>query len=105
MNMMFPKTKKIRLTGKAQKELVEAVYKRDNHCCIVCGRWVEEGHKYHHEPAKSHGGQDIIEHAALLCEGCHYKRHHGPEGYLIKETVENYLNAKYGCERMYKYGR
>lgn len=98
--MMYPKQKKIRLKGKAQQELVEAVYKRDGHCCVVCGRWVEEGHKYHHEPAKGKGGQDIIEHAALLCDDCHYIRHHGANGWKVRESVEKYLNEKYGTDRV-----
>lgn len=102
--MMFPKKKKIRLTGKAQQKLVDDVYKRDGHCCVVCGRWVEKGHKYHHEPPKSHGGQDIIEHAALLCDLCHFIRHNGPNSNEIKEAVESYLNKLYGVDRVWNYG-
>ena len=98
---MIPKHKQVRLKGKALADLMKSVYERDGHCCVVCGRWVEDGHKAHHEPAKSKGGQDVIEHLVLLCDKCHYTRHHGTNGYAVREAAENYLNAKYGADRVY----
>ena len=34
---------------------------------------------------------DEIGKVALLCDECHYKRHHTEEAMEIKETVERYL--------------
>lgn len=82
---------KIRLKGKALRNLVQAVYDRDRHKCVNCGRWVPDGHKFHHEPPKSHGGQDIIENAVLLCYDCHYKRHNTAEGKEIADKCRRYL--------------
>ena len=45
---MIPKHKQVRLKGKAMQELVKAVYERDQHKCVNCGKWVDEGVKPHH---------------------------------------------------------
>ena len=38
---MIPKHKQVRLKGKAMQELVKAVYERDQHKCVNCGKWVD----------------------------------------------------------------
>lgn len=89
--MMFPKQKKVRLKGKAMSDLVKAVYERDRHKCVYCGVWVEDRRKFHHEPPKSQGGQDVIENAVLLCDMCHYNRHNTVEGAAIADKATRYL--------------
>lgn len=93
--MMFPKTKAVRLTGKKQKELHAEVYKRDGGCCAICGAPLPEGVKAHHEPPKSHGGQDIKKNLVLLCQECHMQRHFSaPREYKAK--CQSYLGRLYG---------
>ena len=89
--MKFQKNKLVRLKGKAQLALMALVYERDKHCCVVCGRWVKDGTKYHHEPCGAGRKSDEIGKVALLCDECHYKRHHTEEAMAIKEKVERYL--------------
>lgn len=88
---MIPKRKQVRLKGKAMLELVQAVYERDQHKCVNCGRWVEDGHKPHHVCYKSHGGGDTLDNLVLLCPECHYQIHHGKNGAEVKDKVRRYL--------------
>ncbi len=85
--MMFPKAGNVRLAGDLLRRLVMQIWDRDDGLCVVCGRWVEEGTKPHHEPPKSQGGQDREEDLFMLCDGCHYERHHGRKGQDIKSRV------------------
>lgn len=90
--MMYPKQKKIRLKSKAEREkLALAVYERDRHKCVNCGRWVPDGRMFHHEPPRSQGGQDILENAVLLCDDCHRLRHDSAEGIEIADKCRRYL--------------
>lgn len=88
---MLKKSKLVRLKGKALLALVAQVYERDRHCCVVCDRWVEDGKKPHHEPCGAGRKSDELEKMALLCDDCHYKRHHTEEAVVIKDKVERYL--------------
>lgn len=88
---MIPKHKQVRLKGKAMLALVKTVYERDQHRCVNCGKYVYEGHKPHHEPPKSHGGQDVLENMVLLCYDCHYKRHNTADGREIADKCLRYL--------------
>ena len=65
------KTKKIRLKGKAKKDLQRKVLERDNFFCLQCGRYTQA--PFHHHPKISQGGEDILEHAHTLCVKCHDK--------------------------------
>lgn len=85
----------VRLKGKALRVLVERIYERDGHCCVVCGKWVEPGQKPHHEPPGAGRKSDEIDKMALLCYECHFKRHHGKECREIKRKVEDYLHEIY----------
>ena len=89
--MMIPKHKLVRLKGKALATLVEQVYERDQHCCVVCRKWVEDGHKPHHEPCGAGRKSDELGKMVLLCDDCHYKRHHTGEANEIKDKIERYL--------------
>lgn len=89
--MMFPKKKQIRLKGKALADLVRKVFERDNHCCVVCGRWVEDGVKPHHACYKSRGGGDTIDNLVVLCNDCHFAVHHGKNSSEVKDKISEYL--------------
>lgn len=88
---MFAKRGIVRLHGKALLELVAAVFERDKHSCVVCGRWVEDGVKPHHEPPAAGRKSDELGKMVLLCNCCHYERHHGARSGVIKASVERYL--------------
>lgn len=92
---MIPKPKRVRLKGAALKALNEAIHERDGHCCIICGRYVQPGEKFHHEP----GGpdkSDVMEQGVTLCFDCHQRRHFGPGSNEIKERCLAYLAEIYG---------
>lgn len=89
--MMFAKNKQVQLKGQSLNKLVAAVYDRDQHKCAVCGRWVEEGHKPHHEPLGYGRKSDELRKMVLLCDECHYERHHGKESDKVKDKIERYL--------------
>lgn len=65
--MMIPKATTVRLKGVPLKKLVEAVYKRDNHECIICGAWVEDGVKPHHEPQGSRKSDELDKWCFYVC--------------------------------------
>ncbi len=92
---MIPKPKRVRLKGAALKALNEAIQERDGHCCIICGRYVQPGEKFHHEP----GGpdkSDVMEQGVTLCYDCHQRRHFGPGSQVVKEKCRVYLAELYG---------
>ena len=92
---MIPKPKRVRLKGAALKALNAAIHERDGHCCIICGRYVQPGEKFHHEP----GGpdkSDVMEQGVTLCFDCHQRRHFGPGSNEIKERCRAYLAELYG---------
>ena len=89
---MIGKTKRIRLKGKKLRELNAAIHERDGHCCIICGRYVDPGEKFHHEPCGAEKS-DEIDKGVLLCFDCHKERHFGPKSKEIKTKIEEYLEA------------
>ena len=68
-----PKTKPIRLKGKAYKDLQIAVLRRDNWQCDECGMYTEA--PPHHVIFRSQGGSDTMENLITLCMECHEKEH------------------------------
>lgn len=91
---MVEAEKHIRLKGKKLRELNDEIFLRDNHKCIICGRWVEEGQKFHHEPCGA-AKSDELEKGVVLCRDCHFARHSGKNSREIKEKVRAYLNMLY----------
>lgn len=89
------KREKIRLKGKALKQLNELIYERDSRHCIICEHYIEDGVKAHHEPLKSQGGQDIESGMLMLCNFCHVERHTGSDTQDYKERCEEYLRGLY----------
>ena len=68
---MFPKTKQIRLTGQAKKNLQIAVLERDNYTCQQCDEWTQA--QPHHVHKVGQGGDDILSNMVCLCHVCHDK--------------------------------
>lgn len=96
--MMFPKATKVKLKGKKLKALNEEVYKRDQGCCAICGIEVERGVKMHHEPQGALKS-DEIDKVMLLCNECHYQRHHTDKCNELKYECIEYLEKKAGKEQ------
>ena len=90
------KIDKIRLKGKPLRELNELIYERDYRHCCICETYIEEGTKFHHEPTKGQGGQDVINGGLMLCGRCHGERHFGSETQDYRERCEEYLRRLYG---------
>ena len=93
--MQLLKERRVKLKGKDLKKLNDDIFERDNHKCIVCGQWVEDGVKFHHEP---NGGKksDEINKGVVLCNDCHVKRHFTAQCNEVKQQVQDYLAGIYG---------
>jgi hypothetical protein len=88
------KSKRVRLKGEPLKKLNYEIHERDNYTCVVCGGHVPLEEKFHHEPCGANKSDEISK-GCLLCQECHYQRHHGKAAGVIKETCEVYLNDIY----------
>lgn len=94
---MLKKTKRIRLSGQALRDLNDAIHERDGHRCIICGAHVHIREKFHHEPPGI-GKSDEIEKGVLLCYTCHQERHFGSRSRAIKQKAAIYLEKLYKNE-------
>ena len=83
------KQQKIRLKGKPLAALNAELHQRDGGC-VMCGLWVDQGEKFHHEPCGINK-QDRIDCGVVLCKRCHYERHFGKNSVVIKKRIEEYL--------------
>ena len=92
---MINKAKRIHLHGPALKALNTAIHERDGNKCIICGRYVHPGEKFHHEPPGA-GRSDEIEKGVTLCFDCHAARHFGAASRLIRAQIVTYLEKLYG---------
>jgi len=74
----------------------EAVKRRDNGRCIICG-FPYATQAAHIFINRSHGGLGVEENLALLCLECHMKLDNGrkKESRIIREYAEEYLKEKY----------
>lgn len=72
-----PKTKPIRLKGKALDSLHHAIMKRDRNLCVVCGRPADLINPWpaHHIKYRSQGGDDSIDNMISVCPMCHAQIH------------------------------
>ena len=86
----------IRLKGKALADLNARIAERENNCCAICGAWVEEGVKAHHEPCGAGRKSDEYSKMILLCNKCHYARHNLANCNEIKEKAMIYLERYKG---------
>ena len=86
----------IRLHGKALAELNLRIHERDQYKCIVCGRSVPLGVKFHHEH-KAGLKSDVEEQGVTLCYACHQERHFGRMK-EVRSKCEEYLAKLYKGE-------
>jgi len=97
---MIAKTPTIRLAGKPLAALNAEIHNRDNNSCVLCGRWVDPGEKFHHITFKSQGGGDTVDNGATLCQDCHLPKAHGPEAAGVREKLKEYIGrVKHGTVR------
>ncbi len=92
---MLEKQKRIKLYGKKLRQLNHEIFDRDNYSCIICGKYVSEEHKFHHEP-NSIDKSDTIYGGVVLCAECHRLRHDSGRLKEIKNKCEEYLKDLYG---------
>jgi len=78
-----PKHKTTRLKGKELEALRFAVWERDGHRCVTCGRPVplngnvfERAHLAHIR-SRGAGGEDTPENTRIKCFHCHIIQEHG----------------------------
>lgn len=71
------------------------MHRRDGYRCVVCGAYVSEDEKMHHEPCGIYKS-DEIQKAVTLCNACHYNRHNGLQSAQIREICVDYLRGIYG---------
>lgn len=97
--MMFPKNKRVRLTGKRLEELNTSIHERDGYTCIIkgCDRHVPLKEKFHHEPCGSYK-EDVIEKGCCLCY-MHHQIRESKESNDIRQQCEDYLNGLYPYRR------
>lgn len=81
---MFPKQKRERKKGKAKANLVDEMFRRDGHSCVICGAWVPDGAPPMHCPDKSKDGNDVIQDVFTGCppghgNNCHHDTHFSKE--------------------------
>ena len=92
---MLQKKKRIKLYGKKLRTLNKAIFERDNYKCIVCGKYVDDSHKFHHEPCGIEKSDEMCG-GVVLCNQCHYARHNTDKLKEIKIKCEDYLRSLYG---------
>ena len=92
----YPKTKQVTLTGKAKKDLQQAVLIRDSYQCLICGEATDA--PPHHIEYRSSGGSDEMDNLATVCSDCHYNVHHGEIG-MVLDSAEGF----YGIKNVLKY--
>lgn len=74
------------------RKVKEAVYERDNGCCLWCGK---QGQPNAHYIARSQGGLGIEENILTLCWGCHRKYDQTTARPKMRYFFKHYLKRKY----------
>lgn len=92
---MLQKKQRVKLYGQKLKKLNHDIFERDNYTCIICGAYVSDEHKFHHEPCGIEKS-DELSGGVVLCDQCHYERHNTDKLKEIKTKCEDYLRSLYG---------
>jgi 5-methylcytosine-specific restriction endonuclease McrA len=79
------------ISQKVKKE----VWKRDNHQCIFCGKYVPISCANAHYIKRSQGGLGIEQNVVTACPECHYKEDFGQDSKLYENYMKNYLISLY----------
>ena len=77
------------------KSVKKTVYERDNHKCIICGRWVDESCACCHFIGRAQGGLGIEQNILTLCPTCHRQYDNGLHRHDYREVFAEYLASKY----------
>lgn len=73
MNLINPKSMRLRLDLTAYKSLRRLVLRRDGWRCQYCGTMTNL--EVHHKKFRSHSGYDAEENLITLCSACHASTH------------------------------
>lgn len=99
----YKKVKKIKGKKHKQTKATEinkkvkiAVWNRDLHRCIFCGKFVDWNYANAHFVPRSAGGLGIEENIFTACEDCHREQDNGLNSKLYTNKVKNYLKGIYG---------
>lgn len=90
-NKPTKRTKALDITKKTKL----AVWERDNHRCIFCGKLVPWNNANSHFIKRSQGGLGIERNILTNCLDCHHKFDDTPEREKMFQHAERYLMSKY----------
>lgn len=79
------------------KKVKEAVWKRDKHKCIFCGKLVDIFYANSHFIPRSAGGLGIEENIVTACEDCHREQDNGKNTKEYDKKAEKHLKRIYGA--------
>ena len=79
------------------KKVKEAVWKRDKHKCIFCGKLVDVFYANSHFIPRSAGGLGIEENIITACEDCHREQDNGKNTKEYDKKAEKHLKRIYGA--------
>lgn len=85
------KSKRTKATD-ISKKVKDAVFERDNGCCVWCGK---QGVSNAHFCPRSAGGLGIEENVLTLCTECHHEFDNGHNRAEMKRFFRNYLYHSY----------
>ena len=77
------------------KSVKEAVYERENHHCVLCGRYADPSWACAHYIRRSQGGLGVEKNIITLCPACHLGFDEGPERHRIRAFLSEYLSGCY----------
>ena len=89
---------------KIPKNVRDTVYERDEHICIICGRYIPYdedtdtyigGGPFAHYIRRSHGGLGIEQNVVNLCNQCHYDYDNGLRRKENGKIIHDYLELNY----------
>ena len=104
-NKTEKKKETVQIKGKKHKQtkakeiprkVKEAVWKRDKHRCIFCGKLVDVFYANAHFIPRSAGGLGIEENIFTACENCHVEQDNGKDTELYDKKAEKHLKSIYG---------
>ena len=73
----------------------KAVYERDDHHCVLCGRWAELSWACAHYIRRSQGGLGVEKNILTLCPSCHLAYDEGPDRQRLRAVLSEYLSGCY----------
>ena len=75
------------------REVKDAVWERDKHCCVWCGSPFAEPNA--HYIARSQGGLGIEKNILTLCRECHRRYDQTAHRKIMRRFFRDYLKDKY----------